>query len=65
MLLGFVALGYVAVYALPVLGEAGDRAAGLLMFFVIPSSWVLGPIALLMILLGLFERKGSDPFRDS
>ena len=65
VLLGFVALGYAAVYLFPVFGEAGVDASTWLMTFAIPASWALGPVAVLMILLGTFAPKDSDPFRDS
>jgi hypothetical protein len=59
VLLGLIGIGYLLIFTLPA------DFVPFLMAFVIPASWVLGPVALLMILLGVFSDKNDDPFRDS
>ena len=58
-MMGLIGIGYLLILALPA------NFALFLMAFVIPASWVLGPVAVLMVFLGVFSDKSDDPFRDS
>lgn len=65
ILLGAVAIGYLAIYALPFAGVVGSTISLWLMIFVIPASWCLVPVGIALVVLGAFTPDGADPFSDS